>query len=307
MDCKESPRHPFGCHSLNTVEPITIYDASGRDRVSLAAWGSMLRELAQYRELIYRLVFRNVAGQFRQSFLGYVWIALPPVATTVVFSLLRQAQVVNVPMPAGAMPYALFALVGTTLWGLFTQITITATTSIANAGSLVSKIYFPREVLVFSAVGSALINGVIRFAVVALSFLLLSYSPRWQVLFFPLLLVPMIALALGLGLLFAPVNTMMNDMSRLLEFAFQFGMFLAPTIYPTPMLEPGITNWQMALYWLHQLNPVSHFLHAINRLSETGAFALTPGLLVSTLFSFLVLALGWRFFHICEPLLAERL
>ncbi len=296
-----------GHASAADAPEVTVYDASGRDRVSLGAWVLMFRELREYRELVNRLVLRNFSAQFRQSFLGYLWVVLPPVATTVVFALLRQAQIVNVPMPEGAMPYALFALLGTTIWGFFTQVTLMATTSVTNAGSLVSKIYFPREVLVFSAVGNAVINLVIRTAVIVLSFALFLYAPHWQVVFAPLLLIPLIALGVGLGMLFAPVDTMMNDMSRMLEFAFQFGLFLAPTVYPTPALAPGMSGWQMAVYWLHTLNPVSHFLYAINSLIETGAFLLTPGLLVSTAFSFLALALGWRFFHICEPLLAERL
>ena len=286
---------------------ITVYEASSRDRVSVGAWLRMFREMAENRELIHRLVFRNFSAQFRQSFLGYLWVAFPPIATTVVFALLRQAQIVNVSMPEDAMPYALFALVGTTIWGFFTQLTMMATTSISNAGALVSKIYFPREVLVLCAAGNAVINMAIRAVVIVLTFALFLYVPHWQAVFAPLMLLPLAALALGMGLFFAPINTMMNDMSRILEFAFQFGMFLAPTVYPTPSLENAAGGWQQALYWVHTLNPVSHILYAINDLVTTGTLHAGPGFVISVIFSFLVLALGWRFFHICEPLLAERL
>lgn len=267
----------------------------------------MFRELWESRELVRRLVSRNFTAQLRQSFLGYAWVVLPPVATTIIFALLRKADIVSVPMPEGAMPYAIFALVGTTVWGFFTQLTIMATGSIYNAGSLVSKVYFPREVLVLSAAGNAAINLTIRAGVVLLSFLLFLYPPHWQAIFAPLVLVPLVALALGLGLFLAPINTMMNDISRALEFLFQFGMFLAPTVYPTPDLAQVTSRWQQLLYWLHTLNPVSHFLYAIDSLIETGTFHLTAGFEVSTVLSFALLAFGWRFFHVCEPLLAERL
>ena len=105
-------------------DKITIYDAANSDRISIRAWRVMFRELGESRELISRLVKRDMASQFRQSFLGYLWIILPPVATTIVFTLLRKANIINVPMPEDAMPYALFVLVGTTIWGLFTQVTI---------------------------------------------------------------------------------------------------------------------------------------------------------------------------------------
>jgi len=285
----------------------TTYDASNNDRLSVSAWAGMFGEFWEYRELTWRLMSRNFSAQFRQSFLGYLWVILPPVATTIVFALLRQAQIVNVAMPAGAMPYLLFALIGTTVWSFFTQLTLMATGSIAGAGSLVSKVYFPREVLVVSAAGSAVINFVIRLVVVGLTLLLLRYTPHWQAVLAPLILVPMAALAIGLGLFFAPINTMVSDMGRLLEFAFQFGLFLAPTVYPTPPLATLSGRWESLLFWLHSLNPVSHFLYAMQSLIETGTFAVTRGLAVSTVLSCLVLALGWRFFHICEPLLAERL
>jgi lipopolysaccharide transport system permease protein len=156
-------------------------------------------------------------------------------------------------------------------------------------------------------VGNALISFAIRCLVVVISFMFFRYSPHWQILLFPLLLVPVVALGLGLGFFFAPINTMMNDMGRVLEFAFQFGMFLAPTIYPTPDITTASTVWQKGLYWLHTLNPVSHYIQAIDALIEKGSFHMDTGFWVATVISFLVLAIGWRFFHICEPLLAERL
>ncbi|HOW96241.1 MAG TPA: ABC transporter permease [Kiritimatiellia bacterium] len=286
---------------------LTVYESSNTDRLSISAWREMLAEFWSYRELTWRLMSRNFAAQFRQSFLGYLWVILPPVATTIVFALLRQAQIVNVPMAEGAMPYVLFALMGTTVWGFFTQVTITTTHSVAGAGNLVSRIYFPREVLAVSSALNAVINLCIRLVVLALTFALARYVPHWQVVFAPLLLVPLMALAMGLGLLFAPVNTMMDDMGRMLDFAFQFGLFLAPTVYPTPRLADITGKWELALFWIHSLNPVSHFLHAMQSLVETGTFDVTRGLVVSTILSFLALAAGWRFFHICEPLLAERL
>ncbi|MFT5123845.1 MAG: lipopolysaccharide transport system permease protein [Kiritimatiellia bacterium] len=286
---------------------IIIYNASNEDRLSLRAWPMMFRELVESRELINRLVMRDMASQVRQSFLGYLWILLPPVATTVVFSLLRQANIINVPMADGAMPYALFVLVGTTIWGLFTQTTIMATSSIAISGNLVSKIYFPREILIFSATIRSVINTAIRIVAVVAGFIVFLYPVTWQVIFIPVLLVPIVFFAIGLGLLLAPINTMMHDISRMLELLFQFGMFLAPTVYPTPALASADSSWKMLLYLAHNVNPVSHTIHAVQHILEHGTVYLDAGFGVATGISFLVFFMGWRFFHACEPLLAERL
>jgi lipopolysaccharide transport system permease protein len=289
------------------ADPVTVYEASGRDRVSLGAWRLMVSELWEYRELVQRLVLKGFTAQLRQSFLGYLWVVLPPVATTLVFVLLRGSGIMQVPTPDGAMPYTLFVLVNTTLWGLFSQVTIMATTSVFNAGSLVTKIYFPREILVLSASGNGIINFAVRLLVVAVMCVLLGYVPHWQIVFLPIVLLPFLAFAIGLGLFFAPINTMMNDMGRALEFGFQFGMLLAPTVYPTPNLAANGDWWQTALYWLHTLNPVSHYMYVIDDLMQTGSIHLTPGFQVSAILSFLIFFAGWRFFHACEPLLAERM
>jgi lipopolysaccharide transport system permease protein len=287
--------------------PVARYDAMARDRISLRAWPFMFRELWAYRELIHRLVVRNFTAQFKQSVFGYLWVILTPLATTLIFSLLRKAQIMTVPMPEGAMPYPLFVFLGTTIWGFFTQLVMGSTTAVSSAGVLVSRIYFPREVLIFSGVGAAFINLIVRLAVLAVLCACIGYVPSAGVLLAPLCLVPLLALGVGLGMLFAPVNTMVHDMSRGLEFVFQFGMFLAPTVYPTPTLDAATSGWQQAIYWLHHLNPVSYFIYAVDDLFQFGACAISSGLLVSSAASFLVFAVGWRFFHACEPLLAERL
>jgi len=284
----------------------TTYDSSNLDRIQLRAWLIMFRELWESRELIHRLVVRNVAGQFRQSFLGYLWIVLPPIATTITFSLLQEAKIVNISLPADGMPYAVFALLGATFWGFFTQVVSMATNSISSAGALVSKIYFPREVLVISGVGNSVVNLAIRLVVVVLTFAILRYPPHPAALWFLVLLIPMMMLGLGIGLFLAPINTMMNDVSRMLEFAFQFGMLLAPTVYPTPIIDAASSTWQVGLYWLHQINPVSHYLYALHELIQHGTLTFTPGLQISLVLSVAVFFAGWRFFHAIEPLLAER-
>ena len=180
-------------------------------------------------------------------------------------------------------------------------------TSISSAGNLVSKVYFPREVLVVSAVGQSLVNLAIRLGLVLLACALAGYLPSWSALGLPLLALPLLALGLGIGALLAPVNAVMNDTSRLLEFAAQFGLFLVPAVYATPVPVAGGSGLQEALFWLHTCNPVSQVLYTAYDWMAAPALTHPMGLLLTVLISGLVLACGWRFLHVCEPLLAERL
>ena len=296
------------------LKPLTVYEAFSPDRVGLDAWRTMLAELWRYRELIQRLVMRNIAGQFRQSFLRYFWVAIPPVATALIFGMLRRSRILNIDVSMGEIPYPLFVLIGTTYWGFFQQVTIMATTSISNAGSLVSKVYFPREVIVFSSVAGALVNLAIRLVVLILAFFVFSYTPHMQILFAPLLFVPLCLLGTGIGLLLAPIDTMMRDMSQALNFLFQFGLFLVPAVYRTPSLSEAYQtigsnhiNWKMLVFWAHNLSPVSHMIRTAVSLIENGTVGSWMALSIASICSLLVFLIGWRFFHICEPLLAERL
>ena len=280
------------------AEPtIAIYDAAQDERVPIQAWRTMFAEIWRYRELVYRLVVRDTAGRFRQSVLGILWLVFPPIATTLIFTFLRRNQVLKV--GETGLPYPVFVLIGSTLWTFFSGSLVKVSGSIATSGSLVSKIYFPREVLALQALGSEIINLGVRLTVVAVTLIAYKVVPCWQAAFAPFVLLPLAALALGLGLIAAPINTMVRDTTNLLTFVLTFGMFLAPTIYPTP--DGGL------LWLVHTINPASHFLNAARDLLHLGCITNAPEFALSCAVSFVTLAVGWRFFHVCEPLLAERL
>ena len=297
---------------MSVREEISINEPSRHSLVSLDAWREMIWELRDSRELIYRLWYRDLAGQFRQSFLGLVWLVLPPIATTVTFTFLRSAKIVNVPMEDQILPYVLFVLIGSTVWQMFASITMQVTTCIARAGALVSKIYFPREALAISALGRALIAVLIQSGVVLSMFAVLRFLPHWQVVLIPITLIPLAALSVGLGMMFAPVNSVVHDTSRVLNLLFQFAMFLAPTVYPTPSFSSIATDgWSLAspktLFWLHTLNPVSHFINAARDLVQYGNLTHPAAYILTSGISLLILVVGWRFFHLSEPLVAERI
>ena len=288
-----------------------LIDAENPPWRTLGRWPEMFQELWESREMIHRLWYRDFVGPFRQSFLGLFWLILPPLAVAVIFTFLRSAHIVNVPMEQGALPYILFALVGSMLWQMFSAITLQVTESIVGSASLISKVYFPREVLAVSALGKALVATVMQFAALILTLAACRYWPPWQTVFLPLAVVPLAALSLGLGLLFAPIHSVVRDTSQILSVLFRLGMFLAPTVYPTPLLSVvhggHASLTAQVIYWLHNLNPVSHFMTAVRDLLQYGNLTDPLSYWLASAFSLLILAVGWRFFDLCEPLMAERI
>lgn len=286
-------------------------EAGHSTRLSLGAWRHMFREIWDSRELVRRLWYRDFIGQFRQSFLGILWMIVPPFATALIFTTLRHAEIVNIPMDPSAMSYALYALVGSTVWQMFSSVSLQVTESLAGGGALITKVYFPREVLALGAAGKAMVPTLFQLSSLLVVLLASRYIPRWEMILIPFALLPLIAFSLGIGLLLAPLNVMMRDTGQALGFILRFAMFLTPTVYPTPSLpevEADGGQWITAIiFWLHNLNPVSHFMNAIRDLIQFGSLIDPVSYAMASAIALVTLAVGWRFFDVCEPLVAERL
>jgi lipopolysaccharide transport system permease protein len=162
-----------------------------------------------------------------------------------------------------------------------------------SAGSLVSKVKFPKEALVIAALGQPIIDFLIRLVPLALVFAGYDVELDWKIVFMPLILVPAILLALGLGFLLSIANLVLRDIGNALGIILTFGIFLAPVLYPPP------TMWPSTL--VNVLNPFSPILIAAQDLIAHGSLSMTQAFLFSCLFSLLVFLAGWRLFGIAMP------
>ena len=256
----------------------------------------MEKELITSKELIWRLMIRDFSVRYRQSILGYIWAILPQIVTVAIFTFLARHRVFD--MGQTTMPYVIHALWSVSVWQLFAGCLIGCTNSLVNAGSLVTKINFPKEALVFSSIGQAILDFIIRLVPVVLVFIWYGFVPSWYSLLIPFVLVSVILMALGAGFIMAIINLVLRDMGSVISMVLTFGMFLAPIVYPPPVSEP----FNMVNY----LNPFSPLLIATQNLLA-GQELMQPELLgLMFAVSLCVFLLGWRMFHITMPRIAER-
>ncbi|HLJ56323.1 MAG TPA: ABC transporter permease [Chthonomonadaceae bacterium] len=275
-------------------KPVTLYTPHGHLGIGLAAWREMILELVASRELTWRFLMRDISARYRQSVFGYLWAILPALLTTVTFTWLNRANVL--PVKGTTLPYPVFVLLGMSVWQLFATGLTNATQSLVNAGTLISKIGFPRETLVIAAFGQSVFDSLIRIALLAAAFALYRVVPSPAVVLIPVMLVPLCLLTLGLGLLFALLNGVLRDMGQMVTFGLMFGMFLTPIVYPAE----GVKSWLMGL------NPVSPFVIAAQDLTTKGHLSQPAAYAGATLFSAAVFLVAWRIFHLTEPRIAER-
>jgi lipopolysaccharide transport system permease protein len=205
-----------------------------------------LRELAEYRELLYFLVWREIKVRYKQTVIGAGWAVIQPVATMLVFSLFfgRLAKI-----PSGGLPYPLFFYAAVLPWIYFSGALAGATGSVVENQRVITKVYFPRVLLPLSAVFSGLVDFAIAFVLLIGMALYYRVTPGPWLAFVPVFLLLAMLTALGAGLWLAALNALYRDVRYVVPFLIQVWMFASPVAYPSSLVPE---RWR-ALYGLNPM------------------------------------------------------
>lgn len=217
-----------------------------------------LKEVWQYRDLLFLFVKRDIVTVYKQTVLGPLWYLIQPLFTSITFTIIFN----NVAgIDTGSVPPFLFNLAGITVWNYFTAcLTGTSDTFRANA-SIFGKVYFPRIITPLSIVISNLIKFGIQL-LIFIAFYIYYYSQGAIIslniisLFFPLLIILMGILGLGLGMMISSLVTKYRDFSHLIGFGVQLLMYLSAVVYPMALIKDKIPNYG----WLVQYNPLAYII-----------------------------------------------
>lgn len=217
-----------------------------------------LKEVWQYRDLLLLFVKRDVITVYKQTVLGPLWYLIQPLFTSVTFTIIFN----NVAgIDTGTVPPFLFNLAGITVWNYFTAcLTGTSDTFKANA-AIFGKVYFPRIITPLSVVISNLVKFGIQF-LIFIGFYVFYYFQgadlglNGLILFFPILIVIMGVLGLGLGMLISAMVTKYRDFSHLIGFGIQLLMYLSAVMYPMSLIKDKLPGYG----WLVEYNPLAYII-----------------------------------------------
>ena len=220
-----------------------------------------LKELWDYRDLVYMFVKRDIVSVYKQTVLGPLWFFIQPLLTTLMF-LMVFGHIAKI--PTDGVPQVLFYMCGIILWNYFsTCLTTTANTFTGNA-YLFSKVYFSRLTIPVSLVISALIRLFIQFGLFFIVILIYFFRgfeiiPSLSMIFLPFFVLHTALLGLGIGLIITSLTTKYRDMSYLVTFGVQLWMYATPIVYPVSMVPE---KWKL-IYMLNPVVPVMEgFKHA---------------------------------------------
>jgi lipopolysaccharide transport system permease protein len=210
-------------------------------------WVSLrLRELWEYRELLFFLVWRDIKVRYKQTALGAAWAIIQPFFTMIVFSLFfgKLAKV-----PSDGIPYPVFSYAALVPWTFFANGLSESSNSLVSSSNLIKKIYFPRLTIPIATVLAGAVDFVIAFAVLIVMMLYYGITPTVNTLWLPLFVLLAFISSLGTGLWLSAMNVKFRDVRYVVPFIVQFWMFATPIAYPSSLLsEPWRT--------IYGLNPM---------------------------------------------------
>jgi lipopolysaccharide transport system permease protein len=280
--------------TIQASAPLT--DLPVTDITPPSGWLDLnLRELWQFRELLYFFVWRDIKVRYKQTAIGAAWAVIQPLATMLVFSLFfgRLAKI-----PSGGVPYPIFYFSALLPWMYFAGALQNASNSVVEQQRVITKVYFPRLVLPLSAVVSGLLDFAVGFVVFLGMALFYHVHPGKAILTFPAFLLLAVATALGAGLWLSALNAIYRDVRYALPFLVQFWMFVSPVAYPTSLVPE---RWR----WLYGLNPMAGVIEGF-RWALTGK-GQPPSLLLAASAGAVVVVLigGMVFFRKMEATIAD--
>jgi lipopolysaccharide transport system permease protein len=288
----ETEARAYGLDTPADHKPLVEIRAH-RSRLSLAE----LRELWDFREVLWAFVVRFVKVKYKQAVIGVGWAVVQPILSAALFALVlgHFARV-----SSGGPPYLLFALAGMTAWTYFSTALTQAAFSLVTDQGLLRKVYFPREVIPLAGVGAALVDFVpalVTLMVVALLYGVLP-AASWLLLPVPAILLVISATAFGLGT--SALNVYYRDIKHALPFVLQLGLFASTVVYPLSVIpSPWRTIYAIA-------NPVVGAIDGIRAIVIDGDLpdlAITSGALG---WSILLLLGNYVFFKRLERSFADR-
>jgi lipopolysaccharide transport system permease protein len=274
--------------------PTTVLRAPS---VSFGTLWHAAHRLAQYRDLLHTLSVHRLRVRYKQSALGPFWAVLQPVSLmliyTVIFSHVARVE-------TGGIPYPLFAYSALLPWTAFATAVATATNSLVSHFNLVTKVYFPREILPLTYVIAAIVDLLTGGLVLAGLMLYFGVPITVHVLFLVPIVVVLATFALATSLVLCAIQVRYRDIGIAMPLVLQVWMFATPVVYPLSAVPP---DWRTA----YMLNPMVGVIDSFRRVLVEGTAPDPAPLALAALLSAVLLPAAFLYFKHVEATVADVL
>ncbi len=254
-----------------------------------------LNMMWNYRELLWNLAHREINQRYKQSILGYAWVILVPLVQLVVLNFLFS---IVLRIPSQGVPFIIFLAVALLPWNLFANSLSSSVNSLVSNSSLITKIYFPREILVYSTILAKTVDFLFSCIVLVIFFLVYKTILTPTLLWVPLIFVIQIIFTAGLSLILAALNLFYRDIQYLLNLVVMLWMYLTPVMYPVEIVPEKYR-------FIFSLNPMSVIINAYRQTILGGGQPNYSSLAIAFVMSIAVFAVGFYLFKKMEGEFAD--
>lgn len=259
-----------------------------------------MREIYEYREMVVRLVRKELRGRYKGSVLGFFWTFLNPLLQLLVYTM-----VFSVIMRSGIEKYYLFLFVALVPWIFFSSALTGGATSIINSSDMIKKIYFPREVMPIAYITSSFVNMLLSFVVVFAVLIVTGYGVNpIALLYLPIIMAVEYVLCLGITLLVSALTVFFRDLAYILGIISMAWQFLTPVMYPQSQVE-GVLPESLMRVW--NLNPMTPVINAYRDILYYKTVPQLETLAAAVVLGVLVLVVGELVFVKLQKGFAEEL
>jgi len=259
-----------------------------------------IKAIYKWRELLWQMVGREVKSRYKQSILGYFWVILNPLAQMLVMSF-AFSLILRIPTNSTAnIPYSIFLFVALLPWNLFSTSLVSASNSLVNSSSLITKVYFPRTILVLAAIFSKFIDFLFASSILIIYLVIYQIPITLNILWIiPIFLIQQI-FTIGLSFFLSAANLLYRDIQYLINLILVLWMYATPVIYPADIVP---TQYK----FIFQLNPMAVIINAYRQTILGGGEPNYVGLLIALSLSLLVLFVGFSYFKSREKIFADNI
>lgn len=276
-----------------TAAPIdeVVYTSASELRHPWRFLVDAIHDLARSRGVAWQLFRGNLQARHRRAWLGYLWLVLPSIATTVVWVYVQRRGIVAVPTPG--VPYPVYVLSGMVLWQVFTDALNAPLQQLGAGKQIITRSRVPHEALILAGAIEVFANCAVRLTILAALLVAFRVPLASTAILVPIGIVALAILGLALGLLAAPAGMLYDDVARAIVIATTFWFFLTPIIYRLP--HAGLLR----------LNPVTPLLDTTRAWLLSGDA--TSGFATVTILATATLVVAWLFHRLARPHLIARL
>jgi lipopolysaccharide transport system permease protein len=258
---------------------------------------SHIRELFKFRELLWRWVVRDVKVRYKQSLLGIAWAILQPLSATLLFAVVFSRFV---RVDTGGIPYPIFYYSAMLPWSFLSSSVSFGVPILVSNMNLVTKIYFPREILPVAAVMASFADFLVA-SVVFIGMMIFYQVPvGWSILVVPLIVVIQILLTLGIVLAASALMIFYRDIRFLVPLGLQLWMYATPIIYPVSLVPQRFRT-------IYMLNPMASLIDAHRTIILSGRLPEARYLVPASLVSTILFVVSYRYFKNAEMTFADAI